>query len=103
MYLVAPAPTVDTSFRQRLSYAYGSIASLGARLCCPKQLSTQAGYTVRQGHDFPLQTSRLLESWGITLSIIQEEDRLSTRGELCYLDQSLDSKSNLPSFMSLGI
>lgn len=98
MYSVAPAPTVDTSFRQRLSYAYGLIASLGARLFSPKYLWTQVGYTVRQGHDFPLQTSRLLETWGITLSIIQEDDRLSTRGELCYLDQSLASKSNLTSF-----
>jgi len=75
------------------SLAYGPTASLGARLFSPGESSTQIGYTVRQGYDFPPGTSRLLEIWGITLSVIREDDCLSTRGELHYLDPSLSSTS----------
>lgn len=71
----------------------GSYASLGARLFCPKKLSTQVGWTIRTGHDFPAETLKQLESWGMTLSVIQESKYPSTRGQLKYLDPTFATKS----------
>ena len=66
-------------------------ASLGARLFLPGSRSTQVGWAIRTGYDFPTQTLRQLESWGMTLSVIQENGCPSTRGQLKYLDQTLAS------------
>ena len=71
-----------------------STASLGARLFCPKNLSTQVGWTIRKGHDFPAQTLRQIETWGMTLSVIQENTCPSTRGQLKYLDSTLASNAS---------
>ena len=70
------------------------IASLGARLFLPKNLSTQVGWTIRTGYDFPQQTLRELETWGMTLSVIQEKRCLSTRGQLKYLDSTFASNAS---------
>lgn len=69
-----------------------STASLGARLFSPKNLSTQVGWTIRKGHDFPAETLRQLETWGMTLSVIQEDKCPSTRGQLKYLDSTFATK-----------
>ncbi len=69
-------------------------ASLGARLFSPKNLSSQVGWTVRKGYDFPIQPLRRLETWGMTLSVIQEDECLSTRGELKYLDSTFASSTS---------
>lgn len=66
-------------------------ASLGARFFLPSSQSTQVGWAIRTGYDFPTQTLRQLESWGMTLSVIQENGCPSTRGQLKYLDQTLAS------------
>ena len=66
-------------------------ASLGARFFLPGSQSTQVGWAIRTGYDFPTQTLRQLESWGMTLSVIQENGCPSTRGKLKYLDQTLAS------------
>lgn len=71
-----------------------STASLGARLFCPKNLSTQIGWTIRKGHDFPAETLRQIETWGMTLSVIQEDACLSTRGQLKYLDSTFASNAS---------
>ena len=70
-------------------------ASLGARLFFAKNLSTQVGWTIRKGYDFPAETFKQLETWGMTLSIIQENERPSTRGQLIYLDSTLASNASL--------
>ena len=66
-------------------------ASLGARLFSPKSLSTQVGWTIRKGYDFPAQNLKELETWGMILSVLHEEGCPSTRGELKYLDSTLAS------------
>lgn len=66
-------------------------ASLGARLFSPKNLSTQVGWTIRKGYDFPPESLTQLETWGLSLSVIQEDTCLSTRGQLKYLDSSFSS------------
>ena len=71
-----------------------STASLGARLFSPKNQSTQVGWTIRKGHDFPAETLRQLETWGMTLSVIQENGRRSTRGQLKYLDPAFASNAS---------
>lgn len=71
-----------------------STASLGARLFCPKHLSSQVGWTIRKGHDFPAETLRQLETWGMTLSVIQEDTCPSTRGQLKYLDSTFASNAS---------
>ena len=70
------------------------VASLGARLFLPKNLSTQVGWTIRTGYDFPQRTLRELETWGMTLSVIQEKGCLSTRGQLKYLDSTFASNAS---------
>lgn len=75
-------------------------ASLGARLLSPKS-STQVGWTIRKGYDFPPEITRQLETWGLTLSIIQENECPSTRGQLKYLDSTL--ASNPSAFTRLGV
>lgn len=73
------------------------LASLGARLFSPKHLSTQVGWTIRKGYDFPAETLRRLNTWGMTLSIIQEDGCPSTRGQLEYIDSTFASNgSTLP-------
>lgn len=69
-------------------------ATLGARLFFPKTLSTRVGWTIRTGYDFPIQTLRQLETWGITLSVIQENKCPSTRGQLKYLDSTFASNAS---------
>ena len=70
------------------------LASLGARLFSPKHLSSQVGWTIRKGYDFPAENLRQLETWGMTLSIIQEENSPSTRGQLEYLDSTFASNDS---------
>ena len=70
------------------------IASLGARLFLPKNLSTQVGWTIRTGYDFPAQTLRQLGTWGLLLSVIQENTCPSTRGQLKYLDSTFASSTS---------
>lgn len=69
-------------------------ASLGARLFLPKTLSTRVGWTIRTGYDFPIRTLRQLETWGITLSVVQEDKCPSTRGQLKYLDSTFASNAS---------
>ena len=71
-----------------------SIATLGARLFSPKEHSTQVGWAIRKGHDFPDETMKQLEDWGATLTIIQEDTSLSTRGQLKYLDSTFASTAS---------
>ena len=68
-------------------------ASLGARLFAPNDRATQIGWTIRKGYDFPSQSLKQLENWGMTLSVIREDECLSTRGELKYLDSTFASIS----------
>ena len=68
-----------------------SVASLGARLFSPKNLSPKVGWTIRKGDDFPAEALRQLETWGLTLSVIQEHTSPSTRGQLKYLDSTFAS------------
>ena len=71
-------------------------ASLGARLFLPESLSTHVGWTIRKGYDFPDQTLRQLETWGMILSVIPEDSCPSTRGQLKYLDSTFASNASAP-------
>ena len=71
-----------------------STASLGARLFSPKNHSTQVAWTIRKGYDFPTEVLRQLETWGMRLSVIQENTCPSTRGQLKYLDPTLASNAS---------
>ena len=72
-----------------------STASLGARLFLPGSLSTQVGWGIRTGYDFPAQTLRQLKTWDMTVLVIEENRCPSTRGQLKYLDSTFASNVSI--------
>ena len=62
--------------------------TLGARLfLCPPD-SASIGLMIRVGLDFPISARLQLEALDISMVMVQENDRLSTRGELIYTDST---------------
>ena len=99
MSLVEAVPTVNARtlsvyLLTHTAKLITSTASLGARLLSPGNLSSQVGWTIRKGHDFPPESLKQLETWDLTLSIIHEDRCLSTRGQLNYLDSTLASNAS---------
>ena len=61
--------------------------TLGARLFQSLNKSPSIGWIIRVGEDFPIAIRSNLESWRITLNILTDPDRPSTRGRLEYTDE----------------
>ncbi|KAK5998166.1 Protein MAK32 [Cladobotryum mycophilum] len=58
----------------------GSYSALGARLFSPPPISSTVGWIVDKGSDFPQALSALIDSWGTSVVIRSDPDRLTTRG-----------------------
>lgn len=71
------------------------LATLGARLFLPHQLSRSLAWPIHVGNDFPDSISNLLQSWDIELVIERSSDKDSTRGLLEYQDTTFGRKMRL--------
>ncbi|KAI4190630.1 MAG: hypothetical protein L6R41_000641 [Letrouitia leprolyta] len=57
----------------------GLYAALGARLFRPPPSSLKVGWVVHRGHDFPLNMTEIIESWGTSCKFIETPHRSTTR------------------------
>ncbi|KAJ8112257.1 hypothetical protein ONZ43_g5434 [Nemania bipapillata] len=66
----------------------GLYATLGARLFKASPWSIDVGCIVATGCDLPDSTIQLLQSWGMTLLLVRDEEKPCTRGLLQYEDDA---------------
>ncbi|KAI1505070.1 Ribokinase-like protein [Biscogniauxia marginata] len=71
----------------------GAYSTLGARLVTHPARAHEVGCFVLAGQDFPKPIIALLKGWDITVDINVDNDRLSTRGQLEYHDETFNCKS----------
>ncbi|KAJ3578447.1 hypothetical protein NPX13_g2124 [Xylaria arbuscula] len=64
----------------------GLFAALGARLFKPGSEAADVGCVIAAGCNMPDSLLSLLKSWGLTLLVLTDPDKLFTRGLLEYLD-----------------
>ncbi|TID00008.1 Uncharacterized protein CH35J_005647 [Colletotrichum higginsianum] len=58
----------------------GSYGALGARLFSPPPNASSVGWIVDMGSDFPLSLTDLISSWGTSVVLRDDPERLTTRG-----------------------
>lgn len=79
----------------------GSYAVLGARLVCGPKRSSDIGWTIHQGFDFPEAVKRQIDTWHTSCNFIQTPDRLTTRALNVYRQNEF--RGRLISFPSATI
>ncbi|KAL8762119.1 MAG: hypothetical protein Q9184_001835 [Pyrenodesmia sp. 2 TL-2023] len=57
----------------------GLYAALGARLFRPPPSSSRVGWTIHEGHDFPLHMKNTIDAWNTSCQFISTPDRATTR------------------------
>ena len=62
----------------------GSYAVLGARLVGGPERSSDIGWTVHQGSDFPAPVKMQIDTWQTSCNFIKTPDRLTTRALNVY-------------------
>ncbi|KAH0543626.1 hypothetical protein FGG08_002064 [Glutinoglossum americanum] len=70
----------------------GNAGALGARLFLAPPKSRLVGWMVRSGMDFPRAIEEDLLSWETTLLLCKDPEKLSTKGELKYSDNTFGPK-----------
>ncbi|GKT59028.1 MAK32 protein [Colletotrichum tofieldiae] len=58
----------------------GSYGALGARLFSPPPHASSVGWIVDKGSDFPQSLTNLISSWGTSVVLRDDPERLTTRG-----------------------
>ncbi|VUC33781.1 unnamed protein product [Clonostachys rosea] len=66
----------------------GSYSALGARLFSPPPKSSTVGWVVDKGSDFPASAAGIIDSWGTSVVIREDTERLTTRGWNGYVGTS---------------
>ncbi|CAI6095469.1 unnamed protein product [Clonostachys chloroleuca] len=66
----------------------GSYSALGARLFSPPPKSSTVGWVVDKGSDFPASAADIIDSWGTSVVIREDTERLTTRGWNGYVGTS---------------
>ncbi|KAK7911172.1 PfkB family carbohydrate kinase [Apiospora marii] len=71
----------------------GAWSMLGARIATGPRDAKQVGSFIVAGHDFPKSTSQAVRDLGVTLEMLVDPTRQSTRGKLVYHDEAFNNKT----------
>ncbi|KAK8035528.1 hypothetical protein PG993_010523 [Apiospora rasikravindrae] len=72
----------------------GAWSMLGARIAMGHRDAQKVGSFIVAGHDFPESAIQVVRGLGVTLGIIFDPTRESTRGKLVYHDKAFNSRSS---------
>ena len=70
----------------------GAWSMLGARIAAGPKAAQQVGSFVVAGRDFPESAAQAVRELGVTLEMLVDETRESTRGRLVYHDETFNSQ-----------
>ncbi|KAK8110243.1 uncharacterized protein PG998_006700 [Apiospora kogelbergensis] len=74
----------------------GAWSMLGARLAAGPKAAQQVGSFVVAGRDFPESAAQAVRELGVTLEMLVDETRESTRGRLVYHDETFNTTPQSP-------
>ncbi|KAK8101889.1 hypothetical protein PG999_012263 [Apiospora kogelbergensis] len=73
----------------------GAWSMLGARIAAGPKAAQQVGSFVVAGRDFPESAAQAVRELGVTLEMLVDETRESTRGRLVYHDETFNSQQDI--------
>ncbi|KAK8135629.1 hypothetical protein PG984_003569 [Apiospora sp. TS-2023a] len=71
----------------------GAWSMLGARIAKGPHDAKQVGSFIVAGHDFPESAAQAVRELGVTLEMLVDHSRESTRGKLVYHDEAFNNKT----------
>ncbi|KAK8040991.1 Ribokinase-like protein [Apiospora phragmitis] len=71
----------------------GAWSMLGARIATGPRDAKQVGSFIVAGHDFPESAAQAIRELGVTLEMVVDPTRESTRGKLVYHDEAFNNKT----------
>jgi len=77
----------------------GAWSMLGARIATGLRDAKRVGSFIVAGHDFPESAVQTVRELGVTLEMLVDETRESTRGRLVYHDEAFNSTCAIPAIL----